>query len=440
MIIINISIIKLVKTKEVKSYSTIVINFLVLFLLHNFGNKIGIKMEELGSIAMDLAFLIIKIYYISKVETISYFNILNYIFFIPSLGAGPVVEYEFLQSKIAFNRKKISIGFLKALICMLLSLKSDKYLLNEDLNFKEQKLPLKLFDMYLFALNFRLKFYFTWEFSALCYLVNGYEVKNYNFRFIEFSTSLSETIRNWNMYVYSWLKTAFFLPLLKESTFLAAMVTFTCSAFWHGGKSTDLITAFIFSLAIPILKENNVYFIKHLKSRVANGINSIQTIFFLTYLPLPFAFDDVKESFFIYKELYFCGHIFLLCSLIFHLCNYILKEEGLVNYKLLPKEYKYIQNQSSNYSEIIDDKNTMLDNYSTTDLKYINPFDLLYSEYLQSKFNDRELKEEFNVFDIFTGEIFKKKIFKKRKFIYIFREINPFNTLFNNSLENENNF
>ncbi|RVD93172.1 membrane bound O-acyl transferase [Tubulinosema ratisbonensis] len=335
---VNLAVIKIIKDTKVKQYSTIFLNLMVILFLSKFDYKLGIKMRELGSIAVEFILLVVKSYYLSKKDGLSYLNILNYIFFIPAMAAGPVMDYDFLQNKIPVNHKILSFRLLKGLIWMILALKSDKYLLNDHLNLKTQKLPLKFFIMYLFALNFRLKFYFTWEFTSLCYLLNGYEVKNYDFCLIEFSISLSETIRNWNIQVYRWLKEAFFNVLCKYSVFLAAIFTFICSAIWHGGKLTDFLTAISFCFAVPVLKNNNLFFDKILNSRLAIGINSVQTVFFISYLSLPFAYDDVKETFFMYKELYFCGHIFIFFSSISQLI-YNVSRIFINKYKKKPKGF-----------------------------------------------------------------------------------------------------
>lgn len=352
-LILNILLVNLIENKKTKCYTTIIVNIFSILLLVRFDKYLGIKMKELGSIAMEFMFLLVKMYYISTNDRLSIFKTLNYIFLIPSLAAGPVLDLKFIETKSIITFKKMIKRIFRVIIFMVIFFQSDKFLISKNLNKGNHKFSLKVFILYLFGLNLRAKFYFTWEISSLCYLLNGYDVVNYRLSYIEFPISLTECIRNWNIWIYFWLKEAFFDPLSKYSFFLAALVTFCSSAFWHGGKDSDFLTAFFFCIAFPILRKNNIAFNYIFSSRVANGFNTIQTLFFISYLPIPFYFNTLNETMIVYRRYYFCGHVYLIISALIQLYLY------LINYMLRINLFKQ--------------KKDTLDQYFIED----NPFNIL---------------------------------------------------------------
>ncbi|KAJ1921890.1 Lysophospholipid acyltransferase [Mycoemilia scoparia] len=184
-------------------------------------------------------------------EMPSILEFFGYVFFFPSLVAGPSFElssYRKLiqlddrkvqrtQNRMAYNNLLESIFWMVFYVCLSPYFSYDFMITTE---------------------------YFSWNLlksEGSCRLTglgfDGFDdnqkpkwqsISNINIKKIEFATSQKEAVDSWNIGTNTWLRNYIYLRLLPKqgkSSSRAALVTFIASAFWHGFYPGYYMTFFI---------------------------------------------------------------------------------------------------------------------------------------------------------------------------------------------------
>ncbi|ORD97726.1 ALE1 [Hepatospora eriocheir] len=139
----------------------------------------------------------------------------------------------------------------------------------------------------------------------------GYEdLLNFDIKKTEAAISVQEITSNWNKFVSKFLKEFIFLKYISYGKFYAILSTFTVSGFFHNYKPSTLLFFLSFPLLGKILDDFN-------KNFENNLIKRIQTSLFVSYFSVPFLTQSVKETFIVWKSVYFYMHIYIgICGIL----------------------------------------------------------------------------------------------------------------------------
>lgn len=250
-----------------------------------------------------------------KINDDKLMDIIGYFLHPPGLLLPPPPPYEiYIEKELVVERKKFPFFiFMMSMLylCLYLWLRSEidiTQLYNENASGACAKYAL----IYLSALSERFKFYFAWNFSHGCYIIQGFpEMKNIDFFKIEFARDVKDLTDGWNIYTNLWLKKFFFNKLKDKSYYFAGFVTFTVSALWHSYYPEWLLLFLSFFILIPILKNvNKIY--KRIFMPLYPVVTRIQMMFLLGYISLPFVTQNLKNTILAWKNVYFAEHIYLI--------------------------------------------------------------------------------------------------------------------------------
>lgn len=317
---LNLALINIVEPKSLKKTAVLVLNVLIIFVGLRHQRTLGISTNSITSIGSEIMLLLPKIFFLSERTSFSTKNALKYIFFVPSLAYGPVVPYEELRKGINRRYRVIVKKALQALSFAAFYLYFDRWITPRDLIITQNRsIFIRILSLYFFTFHYRTKYYFVWSFSSLCFYMCGLEVSNLKFFEVELALRLDKVAVFWNYWIINFFRASCFNPLRHYGAFFAAMATFTFSAMWHGGRSWDFLFLLSFFLAIPILKNNDRFMKKHLSYYVYVPLAIIKTAFFVSYIPVPFYFNSVKNAKKVWANINFLGHIFLVLSLLLQL-------------------------------------------------------------------------------------------------------------------------
>ncbi|KAI5170318.1 lysophospholipid acyltransferase, partial [Pancytospora epiphaga] len=209
---------------------------------------------------------------------------------------------------------------LKTLLFLSIYLRFNKYPFKSLILSEDTPLPTRLVLLYLYNVVLRTKFHFIWNFSHCCYILYGRdEFLNIDFFKVEFTESVREISSNWNRFVTRWLKEMFFIKLKSTSMSptMAAIVTHLISASLHGLNACYLV--FFMSLGTfskLITRINGLIPVKF--------IRQFQMVWFITFFSMPFYLLNLKETYLIWKAVYFYGLVYCIgMSLLFASYDFI---------------------------------------------------------------------------------------------------------------------
>lgn len=313
----------LLLTFKCNEYVFTVLNFVNLYIFKIKGKVIDSRVGGTFDISGVLMLTTIKMCYIGKeydTKKHSLKDAVGYLTFIPGLFLGPTPTFlEYVNKKESTERSVPWFYVLKSLI-FLLTFKFffNQYFPIEVLYIKGLTLPRKLINLYLFNVGRRMRFYFAWNFTNACYILQGYDnMENVNISKVEFATSIKDLSQGWNIKTNQWLKICFFDKLKHKNIFFASLMTFLVSALWHGINVGYLIMFLSFGISIPIVKCVN----KLILSRVNllfPVLSRIQMMFFVAYFSSPFFILNLKNTLRVWEGVYFYGHLYcLFCGLLF---------------------------------------------------------------------------------------------------------------------------
>uniref|UniRef100_A0A0N4ZDE6 Membrane-bound O-acyltransferase (MBOAT ) family protein n=1 Tax=Parastrongyloides trichosuri TaxID=131310 RepID=A0A0N4ZDE6_PARTI len=268
---------------------------------------------------------------------------LSYMFNFHNLLTGPSFEFvdfkNYLEGTHYRERKdkksnlddvinqKIVFGFLSLAVYMIFK----NYTCDKVLQPHIYSLPffkwLMVCQMSIIIIHCR--YFFAWFLAdAICNIAefgfNGYDdisgeerwnlCTNVDPMKIEFSSSLKDTIDNWNIGTCKWLRITVYNRLPESSRTYA---TFALSAIWHGfypGYYIAFITVALFTSASRTFRRYiRPFFIKSEEAKKIYDIfTCIVTRLAIIYGGIPFTLESFYHSFLFLKEFFFCGHIISL--------------------------------------------------------------------------------------------------------------------------------
>lgn len=316
-IVVNLGLLWMTKLNE---YQVTALNILNLYIYKIFGRYIEPEIHSTYDASGVLMILVVKMGYLVKKFDRNLNNVLDYIFFVPGLLAGPCAPYnEFIAKnrmvdiEFPYQDMKRTLVYL-AIHGILRTLQLKTEILRPTNSFFR-----KMVCFYLFNVCGRTRFHFAWNFSHCCFtLYNLPEYLNIDFYKVEFTESVREISLYWNRFISTWVKTLFFIPLKETSVLKAVTVSHLASAALHGINPCYLIFFLSFAMySKPVSFVNTL-----LKYKI---LRQIQMLFFVSYFSIPFYLLDVSELFKVWKSVYFYGHIYFTLLMIWYWACRLLK-------------------------------------------------------------------------------------------------------------------
>lgn len=312
-IILNLIIMWSFKPNE---YIITITNIANLYCYKLFGRFFEPRIDGTFDISGALMLLTIKMGYVTKYFDKNLENFLEYIFFIPGLITGPAIPYDEFNKKD--KKKPVPFPYKEALIALLFLVAHailrlfhfKSYVLSNENSFL-----IRLISLYFFNVLGRTRFHFAWNFAHCCFIMYDLpEYLNIDFYKVEFTESVKEISLNWNKCVSLWLRTLFFNPLKAQSIAKAVIVSHLISAALHGINPCYAIFTLSFGMySKPVTFINN--FIKY------KILRQIQMVLFVTYFSIPFYLLNLSELYLVWKQVYFCGHIYFTVVFLYYWYN-----------------------------------------------------------------------------------------------------------------------
>ena len=293
------------------------------FLIDNFNmiTRMHLRIIELP-LPFGISFYTFKIIsYIADVYTErtkpqkSLVDFALYISIFPQIGAGPIVQYNEMESELAnrrFTTEKFGIGMEKFVIGL-----GKKVLLANNLALvwaQVKAMPdLKMSAMtaWLGIIAFTLQIYFDFSgYSDMAigigYMLGFRWAENFNYPYI--SKSATEFWRRWHISLGNWFKTYIYFPLggnrgTKRQHLRNIFVVWMVTGLWHGARWNFVIWGLYFGLIIYLEKVKILSFLKKRSDRV-------QTIYCLLIVVIGWVMFDlqgVSDIMKYYANMFFIG-------------------------------------------------------------------------------------------------------------------------------------
>ncbi|OQR69640.1 membrane-bound O-acyltransferase domain-containing protein 2-like [Tropilaelaps mercedesae] len=278
-------------------------------------------------------------------DALSYFA---YMFDFHVLLAGPLVPYKALSritegknlrpdgsiaiKHIQVASKLVWLTVSVALILLIAPVITERNIVSNWYS----SLPIYYKILYLLVYGFlcRLQYYIAWKLAEAACSASGYGyymnsdgeecwdgADNINIFRVETATSLKVLIDNWNVSTQRWLKHTCYERNVSHKIFR----TFFLSALWHGlypGYFLAFMTALLFVISArqvryylrPILLMNG-----YMPKWVYDVVTWHFTSLFLAYSMMPFVLLEYDKAIYLWRELYFFGHILAPLAFTLHL-------------------------------------------------------------------------------------------------------------------------
>lgn len=188
----------------------------------------------------------------------------------------------------------------------------------------------RLWTLPLMAFHGRLKYYFVWKHSeAICRMtgISADKAKMINIPAIEFATSFSDLIRNWNISTARYLHTYVYQKLRHNTTAKyakrATVFTFLLSGYWHGfqgGYYLSFASSALLTLATRSLRRRLLVASRFIDnffiSIIVKILGWIITQYAVSYIMAPFVLLNAVESWQFYRQTYFFIQILCMAVLL----------------------------------------------------------------------------------------------------------------------------
>lgn len=275
-------------------------------------------------------------YAVSKVPNFNEF--MGYFFHFPSVLCGPIMWYtdylNFVQApedkptppgRLTASAQKLAISVSCAILHLSLNPKFDVDFLRSPEFLIHTPLLVRFYYIFIFTVLSRLKYYVAWHLGETIsnltgFGFNGFDangnprwnlISNMELWKFETSTSLRDALHSWNKTTQSWLRRIAYERAPRK---LAVLSTYLLSAIWHGfypGYYMTFLGGALFTHAArngrrvfrPMFQKSPLH------SRVYDCITFVLTRFVIAYAAFPFVILDFRNSYEIYKSLYFSIHI-----------------------------------------------------------------------------------------------------------------------------------
>ncbi|KAF7690810.1 Lysophospholipid acyltransferase [Cucumispora dikerogammari] len=338
----------------------------VLFCAH-FYYKI-INVPETVDICTFLMITTVQFYWIGKYGTeYKFLDIINYLFCPPSIFAGPpmpIKEYMLRLSYLRYQNNKMVVkseipkpnivGSSEVALVVIPARNGDEsaffqtikdigeyvneihpainpiilsgiyagmhLYLKENFPYTTDKGFLKDFgNLFIGGFAFRCKFYFVWTLAEANFYCLGFpNIVNIRPLNIELANNVKDLTASWNIYTNMWLKDSVFDVFKSTNISLAALLTFFVSSFYHGPNICYPLMFLTLSIIVPVIKQNNMFMRDKFHPTVTKILNILVFVPLVAYLMVPFKTLSLKYTLYVWKSVYFFGHLFLFFSILFH--------------------------------------------------------------------------------------------------------------------------
>ncbi|CAG8734794.1 19234_t:CDS:2, partial [Gigaspora rosea] len=187
----------------------------------------------------------------------------------------------------------------------------------------------------------RFRYYVIWLLAeGSCILsgigFNGYDGNGYvkwnrvtNIDIIGYETAdnIKQLLESWNMNTNKWLKNYVYLRVTQpgqKPDFFSTITTFGISAIWHGfypGYYLTFITgAFVQNLHRKIHRTVRPIFLTNRFAQykpLYNFLGWLTTQIIINYLVVSFMLLTLENSLYVWKLIYFCGHVIIILANVF---------------------------------------------------------------------------------------------------------------------------
>ncbi|KAI4292426.1 lysophospholipid acyltransferase [Pancytospora philotis] len=231
---------------------------------------------------------------------------LDYVLFIPGILSGPTPSFgEYMAHKSGPSRGSVPTAkLLKTLLFLTIYTCFVGQPFQQWILAQDKPLYKRLGWLYLYNAVLRMKYHFIWGFADCCFIMNGFDdLLNIDFRKVELTVSVREISVNWNKFMSRWLRTMFFDRFKERSKAKAAILTYVISSFVHGINACYLI--FFCSLAVFSRTITRVNELLHFQA-----LQQLQMIGFVTFFSMPFYLLSLKQTYLIWKSVYFYGLVY----------------------------------------------------------------------------------------------------------------------------------
>lgn len=271
----------------------------------------------------------------------SFNEFMGYFFHFPSVLCGPIMYFndysDFVNApegkalppgRHVAVAKKLTISISCAILHLTLNPKFEIEFLRSPDFLVHTPLAMRFFYIIIFTMLSRLKYYVAWHLgeaisNASGLGFNGYDrngkpmwnlISNMNLWKFETCLSLREAIHAWNKTTQSWLRRTAYERVPRKFSVLA---TYMLSAVWHGfypGYYMTFLGGALFTHAArngrrvirPIFQRGTAL------PKIYDILTFILTRLTIAYAAFPFVMLDFRNSYEIYKSLYFSIHILAL--------------------------------------------------------------------------------------------------------------------------------
>lgn len=275
----------------------------------------------------------------------SFIEWLGFIYFIPSVLAGPILSFDEYKDYIdSFehddlhlhdNNKSISkqlqVLAVKFMLFFFLTVfgifyMPIGYLTTSD--FAERSFLSKIILFYLITTLVRFKFYATWTITEISYIVSGassfhkFAGRNVDILSIEFPKNTYDVLNGWNKRTNDWLKNCVYNPLKNAGVngTYCILVTNIVSAVWHGFYPGYYLTFFMGGLCTilgRIWRKNissRIYMLKMQSvDKVYNTLKTIGMMLIVSFTSLPFQYYSLSSTITVFNNIYWYG-LFMILS------------------------------------------------------------------------------------------------------------------------------
>lgn len=297
--------------------------------------------EVLSKVASDTHLLTAEQRDYAVVSPPSFNQFLGYFFHFPSVLCGPIMYYNDYSDFVNTPEEKclppgrhkaVAVKLAISFTCTILHLTLSSRFEVEFLRSQEFLVNTPFISRFLYIIVFtvlsRLKYYVAWHLgeaisNASGLGFNGYDsngkpkwnlISNMNLWKFETCLNFRDAIHAWNKTTQSWLRRTAYERAPRK---LSVIATYILSAVWHGFYPGYYMT-FLGGALFTYGSRNGRQFVRPLFQRgailpkVYDIITFILTRLAIAYVAFPFVILDFRNSFAIYKSLYFSIHILAL--------------------------------------------------------------------------------------------------------------------------------
>lgn len=319
LLLFNLSILLLFNKSKKRTYFLMVVNLLSFGFVKQFSHLLNLDITTKNNVSIQFMLLVPKMYYTAN-EVID----VRYIFFIPSILAGPVIPLiDFIDRKeCMFKFKKLLyVAFFGGILFL------KKYISYEMLVSKENNFLKSFFLLYFYGFLFRSQFYFVWSFSSFLYALCGLEADNIHPFYFEMSENMQDVMRRWNVYVSIWLKDSIFLPSKKYGNTFAAFMTCFVSSMWHGFYLAYFMMFLSFPFCVTPLKNLSKFYQKFMSDKFLKYFNILITSLLVSFFSVPFYFLKVDKTLAVWSQVYYYGIIYVMIGYLYLIFTNLFNEK-----------------------------------------------------------------------------------------------------------------